>query len=528
MKQTLALRMGTQLSMTPQLQQAIRLMQLSAVELNLEIRQAIESNPMLELVEDDGADRVDGDEMAAEESVDEVGSEDDGAAESPDEEPDYADADDDALGDTAEEWDNLDAEAHEVGSEAPDAAPQDIPDDLPVDVSWDDVYQPATPTDGAVVGRGADDDGFEERNGTGESLASHLLWQLNLTSMSDRDRLAALAIIDSIDDDGMLQASIDDLLDAMDPALAFEADEMEAVLRRVQSFDPPGVGARDLSECLQRQLEQLPSDVAWRDEALGLVRDHFPTLASRDFATLARRAKLGADDLVAVIALIQSLNPRPGATIGDATTEYVEPDVIVSKRRGRWTVDLNRENAPKVRVNGLYAGFIKPADSSADNQFLKDNLQEARWFLKNLEYRNETLLRVAGEIVKRQRGFLEHGEEAMQPLILADIASAVDRHESTISRVTTRKYMDTPRGIFELKYFFSSHVNTAGGGEVSSTAIRAVIRKLTAEEDPKKPLSDSKIADILRDREIKVARRTVAKYRESLAIPPSNERRRLL
>lgn len=527
MKQTLALRMGTQLSMTPQLQQAIRLMQLSAVEINLEIRQAIESNPMLELVEDDGADRVDGDEMAVEEPVDEVGSEDDDAVESPDEEPD-ADAGDDALGDTAEEWDNLDAETDEVDSEAPDDAPQDIPDDLPVDVSWDDVYQPATPTDVGLAGGGADDDGFEERNGTGESLASHLLWQLNVTSMSDRDRLAALAIIDSIDDDGMLRASIDDLLDALDPALAYEADELEAVLRRVQSFDPAGVGARDLPECLLRQLEQMPSDVAWRDEALGLVRDHFPTLANRDFATLARRAKLGADDLVEVIALIQSLNPRPGATIGDAATEYVEPDVIVSKKRGRWTVDLNRENAPKVRVNGLYAGFIKPADSSADNQFLKDNLQEARWFLKNLEYRNETLLRVAGEIVKRQRGFLEHGEEAMQPLILADIASAVDRHESTISRVTTRKYMDTPRGIFELKYFFSSHVNTANGGEVSSTAIRAVIRKLTAEEDPKKPLSDSKIADILRDREIKVARRTVAKYRESLAIPPSNERRRLL
>ena len=516
MKQTLALRMGTQLSMTPQLQQAIRLMQLSAVELDLEIRQAIESNPMLELVEDDGADEVD---------VDDADLADESAAESLDEEPDDADTGDDPLRDAAAEWD--DADGGDRAAEPPDDVPQDIPADLPVDVSWDDVYQPATPSD-AALGSSTDDDGFEERNGTGESLTSHLLWQLNLTSMSDRDRLAALAIIDSIDDDGMLRATIDDLLDAMDPALAYEADEMEAVLRRVQSFDPAGVGARDLPECLLRQLEQMPSDVAWRDEALGLVRDHFPTLASRDFARLARRAKLGADELVAVIALIQSLNPRPGATIGDAAPEYVEPDVIVSKRRGRWTVDLNRENTPKVRVNGLYAGFIKPADSSADNQFLKDNLQEARWFLKNLEYRNETLLRVAGEIVKRQRGFLEHGEEAMQPLILADIASAVDRHESTISRVTTRKYMDTPRGIFELKYFFSSHVNTAAGGEVSSTAIRAVIRKLTSEEDPKKPLSDSKIADILREREIKVARRTVAKYRESLAIPPSNERRRLL
>ena len=518
MKQTLALRMGTQLAMTPQLQQAIRLMQLSALELSLEIRQAIESNPMLELVEDDG-DPVDVDQVGA----DEVGA-DDGSAESgPEERAD----DDEPSADATGDWEDLDSSL-DPESEPPDDAPQDIPEDLPVDVSWDDVYQPATPTDTALGGGAVDDDGFEERNGTSESLTSHLLWQLNLTSMSDRDRLAALAIIDSIDDDGMLRPSIDDLLDALDPALAFEADEMETVLRRVQGFDPPGVGARDLAECLLRQLEQMPSEVAWRDEAFGLVRDHFADLASRDLATLARRAKLSPEDLVAVIALIQSLNPRPGATIGDATTEYVEPDVVVSKKKGRWTVDLNRENAPKVRVNGLYAGFIKPADSSADNQYLKDNLQEARWFLKNLEYRNETLLRVASEIVKRQRGFLEHGEEAMQPLILADIATAVDRHESTISRVTTRKYMDTPRGIFELKYFFSSHVNTANGGEVSSTAIRAVIRKLTAEEDPRKPLSDSKIADILRGREIKVARRTVAKYRESLAIPPSNERRRLM
>ena len=517
LKQTIALRMGTQLAMTPQLQQAIRLMQLSTLELNLEIRQAIESNPMLELVEE--SDPVDADLVGA----DEVGAEDGRAPEAPAEE-----RSDDPSADATDERDDPDGGLDDESEPANDA-PQDIPTDLPVDVSWDDVYQPATPIDVALGGGGvADDDGFEERNGTSESLRSHLLWQLNLTSLSDRDRLAALAIIDSIDDDGMLRASIDDLIDALDPALAFEADEMETVLRRIQSFDPPGVGARDLAECLQRQLEEMPSDVAWRDEALSLVRDHFPTLASRDFATLARRARLTADELVAVVALIQSLNPRPGATIGDVTTEYVEPDVIVSKRKGHWTVDLNRESTPKVRVNGLYAGFIKPADSSADNQYLKDNLQEARWFLKNLEYRNETLLRVAGEIVKRQRGFLEHGEEAMQPLILADIATAVDRHESTISRVTTRKYMDTPRGIFELKYFFSSHVNTANGGEVSSTAIRAVIRKLTAEEDPRKPLSDSKIADILRGREIKVARRTVAKYRESLAIPPSNERRRLM
>ena len=498
MKQTLTLRMGAQLAMTPQLQQAIRLMQLSALELDLEIRQAIETNPMLELVEDDAEDVPD-----------------DAGDDAP-EEPEDASEDPDAV-------DDWDADS----MEAPDES-QEIPEDLPVDVSWDDVYQPGAAGDAAPPSAAGEDGGFEERNGTGESLASHLLWQLNLAPLSDRDRIAAIAIIDSIDDDGMLSASVADLTASLDPGLAFDPEEVEAVLRLVQRFEPAGVAARDLRECLLLQLEQMPEDVYWRSEAIILVRDHFKLLANRDFATLARRIKLDADDLVAVVALIQSLNPRPGAAIGDLAAEYIEPDVVVTKRRGRWTVELNAENTPRIRVNGLYAGFIKPADTSADNQYLKENLQEAKWFLKNLEYRNETLLRVAGEIVKRQRGFLEHGEEAMQPLVLADIATAVDRHESTISRVTTRKYMATPRGIFELKYFFSSHVGTANGGEVSSTAIRALIKKLTAEEDPRKPLSDSKITTILGDRDIKVARRTVAKYRESLAIPPSNERKRLV
>ena len=508
MKQTLALRMGTQLSMTPQLQQAIRLMQLSALEIDLEIRQAIETNPMLELVEDD-ADETEEDDAAADE--------------------DPADAVDEVDADiTDDDWDESEGEG-DADDAVIDASGEaaEIPEELPVDVSWDDVYQPATPGD-AAIGGVAEDDGFEERNGTGESLADHLLWQLNLAPLTDRDRMAAIAIIDSIDEDGMLRASIDDLLASLDPVLAFDAAEVEAVLQLVQRFEPAGVGARDLRECLLLQLEQMPGDVDWREEAIALVRHHFTLLANRDFATLGRRTRLDADDLVTVVALIQSLNPRPGATIGDLATEYIEPDVVVTKRKGRWTVDLNADTAPKVRVNGLYAGFIKPADTSADNQYLKENLQEAKWFLKNLEYRNETLLRVAGEIVKRQRGFLEHGEEAMQPLVLADIATAVDRHESTISRVTTRKYMATPRGIFELKYFFSSHVGTANGGEVSSTAIRALIKKMTGEEDPRKPLSDAKIAAILKDRDIKVARRTVAKYRESLAIPPSNERKRLV
>ena len=372
-----------------------------------------------------------------------------------------------------------------------------------------------------------EENGFEERNSADDTLLDHLLWQLNLAPLSERDRAAAHMVIGYIDDDGMLTASAAELAD-MAPEMEFGEDEMEAVIKLVQTFDPPGVAARDLPECLLLQLGELPPDTPWRAEAIDLVRDHFELLAGRDFATLARRVRLTDGELVETMTLIRSLNPRPGGNIGGGVIEYVEPDVTVAKRSGRWTVELNRGSAPRVRINDDYAGMIRRGDASADNQYLKNNLQDAKWFLKNLEYRNETLLKVAASIVHRQIGFLERGEEAMQPLVLADIATAVDRHESTVSRVTTRKYMETPRGVFELKYFFSSHVGTVNGGEVSSTAIRALIRKLTSQENPRKPLSDSKIAEVLKERDIKVARRTVAKYRESMAIPPSNERRRLV
>jgi len=315
--------------------------------------------------------------------------------------------------------------------------------------------------------------------------------------------------------------------DNSDHWLDLDAAEVEATLKLVQRFDPPGVGARNLAECLLLQLEQLAENACWREEAILVVRDHFALLAQRDYGALGQRSGLSRDDLAQAMKLIRSLNPRPGAAIGDARVDYVVPDVIVAKNEGRWSVELNRETVPRVRVNQLYAGLVRRADNSPENQYLKDNLQDAKWFMKNLEYRNETLLRVAAQIVQRQRGFLEHGEEAMQPLVLADIADAVERHESTISRVTTRKYMATPRGVFELKYFFSSHVGTTTGGEVSSTAIRAQIKKLTAEESPRKPLSDNKIATILKQRGIQVARRTVAKYRDELGIPSSNDRRQI-
>jgi RNA polymerase sigma-54 factor len=272
----------------------------------------------------------------------------------------------------------------------------------------------------------------------------------------------------------------------------------------------------------------MTADTPWREQALDLVANHLEVLAARDFTTLKRKTRLTEAELTSVVDLIQSLNPRPGSTIAEGGAEYIVPDVMVQKKNGRWMVELNGEATPRLRINSTYADLVKRADKTADNTFLKDNLQEAKWFLKSLRSRNETLLKVATRIVEHQRGFLEYGEEAMKPLVLADIAEAVEMHESTISRVTSRKYMDTPRGIFELKYFFSSHVSTNTGGEVSSTAIRALIRKLTAEENARKPLSDNKIAAILAKQNIKVARRTVAKYRESLAIPPSNERKRLV
>jgi RNA polymerase sigma-54 factor len=259
-----------------------------------------------------------------------------------------------------------------------------------------------------------------------------------------------------------------------------------------------------------------------------LVEQHLDVLASRDFAALKRKLKISEAELTEVIQLIQSLNPRPGSSVTSEASEYVVPDVLVSRKNGRWNVELNTEATPRLRINDTYANLVRRADNSTDNSFLRDNLQEARWFLKSLQSRNETLLKVATKIVEHQRGFLEYGEEAMKPLVLHDIAEAVDMHESTISRVTNRKYMHTPRGIFELKYFFSSHVSTASGGEVSSTAIRALIKKLTADENPRKPLSDNKIAAILAEQKINVARRTVAKYRESMSIPPSNERKRLV
>jgi RNA polymerase sigma-54 factor len=490
MKQSLQLKLGQQLTMTPQLQQAIKLLQLSTLDLQQEIQQALESNPMLELAEEGAGDDHD---------------------EAP--EPTAASADGPMDSLESEDTNNGDWE-------------QNLPSELPVDTQWEDLL----PSSAAPLGQAGDggDYDFEARNAVSESLQAHLMWQLNLTRLSDTDRVIAMAIIDATDHNGRLTLNPEELYLSMAEELDIELDEVIAVLHRLQQFEPAGVCTCDLQECLMVQLNQLPPDTPWLEQAKMVVSRHMNQLGTSDYSQILRRTRLNESQLKQVLELIQSLDPNPGLTIGEDRTEYIVPDVFVSKKSDRWTVELNPDIAPKLRINAAYAGFIKRADDSADNTFLRDNLQEARWFLKSLTSRNETLMRVATKIVEHQRNFLEYGAEAMKPLVLAEIATAVDMHESTISRVTTQKYMHTPRGIFELKYFFSSHVGTATGGECSSTAIRALIKKLVAAENHRKPLSDNKIAQLLDAEGIQVARRTIAKYRDSLSIPPSNERKRLV
>lgn len=509
MKASLQLKLGQSLTMTPQLQQAIRLLQLSTLDLQQEIQQALESNPLLEASEDE--------EQAEAPSPESDQNPDKGSEE----------ATPDATADAASsDWDESE---NGPDWQSENDIPDTIPDDIPVDTAWDDIYQsapaPATRNDDE------NDHDFETRNSPTETLRDHLEWQLNLTPLSERDQAIAHALMDAVDDRGYLTSPIDEIYSGLadgsddDP---LEMDEVNAVLRRLQHFDPPGVFARDLQDCLLIQLNQLPPETPWLAQARLVLTHYINLLGNRDYAQLLRRSRLKEDQLREVLALITGLNPRPGDIIDRTEPDYVIPDVIVRKHNDRWRVELNPDIAPRIRVNASYASLIKRADSSADNTYLRDQLQEAKWFIKSLQSRNETLLKVATRIVEYQQGFLDHGEEAMKPLILSDIAQLVEMHESTISRVTTQKYMHTPRGIFELKYFFSSHVGTDEGGECSSTAIRAMIKKLIAAETPKKPLSDSKIAAMLGEQGIKVARRTVAKYREAMHIPPSNERKRLV
>ncbi|MCU7835233.1 MAG: RNA polymerase factor sigma-54 [gamma proteobacterium symbiont of Taylorina sp.] len=506
MKQSLQLRLGQQLTMTPQLQQAIKLLQLSSLDLQQEIQEALDSNVMLEIDEEHNNDKSTTDTATQKDS-----------------------ASSDDISTTNDDLSN------EIKSEQVDFenTQNDIPQELATDSSWEDEYDtlgsytagPAASSHASTSSWNGDSDLFENNGKTEDSLQEHLIWQLEMTPFSQADRLIAETIIDSIDDSGYLMQSLEELLEAFTPEDEINLEEIEAVLHQIQNFDPPGVGARDLKENLLLQLRTLDNNTQWLSEAKILVSRHINLLAKRDFTTLKRRMKLNENNLAQVINLIKSLSPRPGSHISDDRPHYITPDVYVKKIKGEWVCELNPDTAPNIKVNEQYLSLVKGAKRSTDMDSIKEHLQEARWFIKSLQSRNDTLLKVSRCILDFQRDFFDYGEEHMRALVLADVADVVEMHESTISRVTTQKYMHTPGGIFELKYFFSSHVTTASGGEASATAIRAIIKKMIAKEDCRKPLSDNKIANMLAEQNYKIARRTVAKYRESMSIPPSNERK---
>ncbi len=508
MKQSLQLRIGQSLTMTPQLQQAIRLLQLSTLELQTEIQEVLESNPMLEVEEESSTpDPLEDSKQKADDNTDENGNQ----------------------SETVDGIEVTDLQNDAAAQDVDLNNSQDMPDELPVDSQWDDIYEPTLSN--TATSSGDDDKArefLENQCSTDSALIDHLLDQLLVTTMSDVDRTIGLAIIDGIDEDGYLQESVEDIHSGLVDDLEIDLDEVDAVLHLIQHFDPIGIAARNLKECLLLQMEPFKiNELPVLKKARQIVKDHLDLLGNHDYAKLKRYNRITDDELADIIRFIQTLNPKPGGNISLSSTQYVVPDVFVTKTDGRWNVRLNGETAPKLRINSTYASYIQRGKQSDDNTFMKNNMQEARWFIKSLQSRNETLMRVATSIVEHQRTFLDYGEEGMKPLVLREIAEELELHESTISRVTTQKYMHTPKGVFEFKYFFSSHVSTSDGGECSATAIRAMIKKLIESEEPRKPLSDNKIANLLVDQGINVARRTVAKYREAMMIPPSNERKRL-
>lgn len=482
MKLSVGLKVANSLSLTPQLQQAIRLLQLSSLELEQEIQIQLDSNPLLEKIE----------EESLTESL------------------------------TALENKESDDLTTELNADH-------LPDDLPVDTEWDDVYTHqstalATPE-------------FEEREDNRQvqlSLKEYILEQVNLLHFSKIDQLIAYCIVDALDDKGFLDAEIEEiilaaqqLLNEMDIEEEIEEDEVLVVLKHIQRLDPLGIGSRNLAECLKIQLEFLPKDVEYLNEAKNLLQ-YYELLIANDLNKLLKQTGLTKDQLKFAINLLKTLKPYPGMDFDKQESDYQIPDVVVSKKDLHWQVQLNPDVLPKLRINSFYSSMIRRADQSEDNLYLRNQMLEAKNFIKSIDERHKTLLKVASCIVEHQKAFLEIGPEAMKPLVLRDVAEEVELHESTVSRVTTNKYMLTPRGLFELKYFFSSHVGTTAGGEASSTAIRAMIKKLVANENPRKPLSDNVIATLLKDEGIEVARRTVAKYRESLHIPSSSERKVLI
>ena len=504
MKPSLQLKLSQHLALTPQLQQSIKLLQLSTLELNQEIEQYLLENPLLE--------REDDFEPAARPA-----------------EPGFADAlgggehapDGSAQAERSESGENGESSESNDSGEGNDYTAEG--GDTGVDDGWF--------AEGSFPSGSRDNDGDDEGDGQDiqaavTSLKEHLNWQLGLTSLSDRDRSLASFIVEALDDDGYLDQSLDELGEALPHELEVEPEELEIALKHVQNLDPTGVGARSPQECLALQLRARPAGPV-RNLALTLAEKHLDLLANRDFTRLKRQ--LGCDDetLKAVQAMIMGLDPRPGARYAPLETRYIIPDVIVRKVRNQWVASINPDAFPRLRVNRLYADLLQKHRTRGESGGMSGQLQEARWLIKNVQQRFDTILRVSQAIVDRQRAFFDHGEVAMRPLVLREIADILDLHESTVSRVTTQKYMASPRGIFELKYFFGSHVATDTGGACSATAIRALIKQLVGSENAKKPLSDNQIADILGQQGIVVARRTIAKYREGMGIPAANLRKSL-
>ena len=458
LKPSLQLKLGQTLTMTPQLQQAIRLLQLPVLDLNAQIQEALEENIMLEMEDLPDVPSTNAESTAEVEAI-------------------QAD----------EMWQTRAAERIQDGG-------------------WNGEGRPIT----------------EFADESGQSLRDHLLWQLEMEHFSEREVLIGEALVDSINDDGYLEADLEEILDALDETPPVAIEEVERTLTKVQRLDPVGVGARSLSETIILQLSQLEWATPGLQLAISIAGDHLDLVATRDYGELRRSLRTSEEDLHDALTLIRGCNPRPGTAVSPAAAEYVIPDVFVRKVDNKWQVEISPTGVPRLSVNQQYAKLLR---GSGEHPVLKSQLQEARWLIRSLEIRNETLLKVATSIVARQTEFLEHGDEAMKPMVLRDIAEEIGMHESTISRVTTNKYMHTPRGVFEFKYFFSSHLSTASGEDQSSTSVRAKIRKLISAENPAKPLSDSKITSLLKEEGISVARRTVAKYREAMNIPSSSERR---
>ena len=481
MKQSLQLRLSQHLALTPQLQQSIRLLQLSTVELNQELESILQANPLLERVDhnDGGHEEHIPTNAPAETTV--------ATEESPRQQEDFSS-------------DSFDSYGEFSGSNR-----------------WEE----------GGAGSDEDDNDYVFQEADSLTLRQHLLEQLQLMPLSERDLTLASILVDAINEDGYLEQSLEELAEMLPEEQEIELLELQTALKLIQHLDPPGVGARNLAECLSLQLRPLPQTTPHLETAMKLVENHLHELASRDYARLRKLLHCSEETLRDVQQLITQLNPRPGASFSlIGSDQYIQHEIVVKKVKGVWLAALNQEVMPKLRINQLYADILK-RNRDNSSQYLMSQMQEAKWMIKNIQQRFSTILRVSQAVVDRQRNFFEHGEIAMRPLVLREIADEVGLHESTISRVTTRKYMLTPRGVYELKYFFGSHVATDTGGACSATAIRALIKQLVSEENPKKPLSDNQITEILGKQGIVVARRTIAKYRESLQIPPASQRKSL-